>query len=192
MENKNFEKAIEDRMEGFRMKPSNTVWHGVEKRIEKVKKRNALIWWWIMGMAMAGASLQFLYRSENEIQTISATNTKNVTGNKSVDFKDESTSPWPNSEDPIENSSKNVSSLNNVLKNKHHLKNQYPAIKINDKKSNVEESKILFRKQESNYSNTVSDESQKNLSLQTTKGFINKESIWQHLIVIEKKEMIPS
>ena len=186
MENKNFEKAIEDRMEGFRLKPSDTVWHGVEKRIEKEKKRKALIWWWIMGIALAGTSIRYLNRSENEIQTISATNTKNFTGNKSVDFKDESKNAQPNSEDPIEHSSKNVSSLNNFLKNKHHLKDQYPAIKVNDKKSNNGERKILFGKQESNYSNPALDESPKNVKLETIHVFINKESIGQHPIAIEK------
>ena len=187
MENKNFEKAIEDRMEGFRLKPSDTVWLGVEKRIEKEKKRKALIWWWIMGIAMAGTSIQFLYRSEHEIQTISATNTKNVTGNKSVDFKDESKNARPNSEDPIEHSSKNVSSLNNVLKNKHHLKDQYPAIKVNDKKSNNGERKILVGKQESNYSYPALAESPKKVKLETIHVFINKENIEQHPIAIEKK-----
>jgi hypothetical protein len=187
MENKIFENAVENRMEGFQMKPSEAVWQAVEKRIQKEKKRRALIWWWVMGIALAGGSIQFLYRSENEIQTISVESTTNATGNKSVDFKDEFTNARPNSEDPIENSSKNISSLNNVLKNKHHLKDQHHAIKVNDKKSNNGERKILFEKQESNYIYPALDESPKNVKLETIHVFINKENIEQHPIAIEKK-----
>ena len=187
MDNKLFENAIENRMEGLQMKPSEAVWQKIEKRIQKEKNRRALIWIWIMGIAMAGAGIQFLYRSENEIQTISVASTTNATENNSVDFKDESTNARPNSEAPVENSSKNVSSLNNVLKNKRHLKNQHHAIKVNDKKSNNGERKILFGKQESNYSYPALDESPKNIKLETVNVFINKESIWQHPIAIEKK-----
>jgi hypothetical protein len=186
MVTKIFEKAIEDRMEGFQMKPSEAVWQKVEKRIQKEKKRKALIWFWIMGMAMAGASIQFLYQSENEIQTISAANRKNISENTSADIKDESTNARPNSGDPIENSSKNVSSLNNFLINKHHLKDQHHTIKDNDKKSNNGERKILFEKQESNYIYPALDELPKNVKLETIHVFINKENIDQHPVAIEK------
>lgn len=187
MENKIFENSIENRMEGFQMKPSLAVWQAVEKRIQKEKKRRALIWWWVMGIAMVGAGVQFLSRSENEIQTISAASTTNATGNKSVDFKDESTNARPNSESPNENQLTNVSSLNDAFKNQYYLKDQYPAIKVNDKKSNNGERKILFEKHESNYSYPALDESPKNVKLETIHVFINKENIEQHPIAIEKK-----
>ena len=71
------------------MKPSEAVWQKVETRIQKDKKRKALIWWWVMGIAMAGAGFQLLYRFENDQQTISASTAKNSSDKRKFDFKDE-------------------------------------------------------------------------------------------------------
>ena len=81
MENKLFENSIENRMEGFQMKPSEAVWQKVEKRIQKEKKRRALIWFWIMAMAIAGAGIQFLKDADKNRQNISAAISNNVSGN---------------------------------------------------------------------------------------------------------------
>ena len=173
MENKLFENAIENRMEGFQMKPSEAVWLGVERRIQKEKKRKALIWWWVMGIAMAGAGFQFLYQSENEIQTISAANRTNISENTSADIKDENSNALPTSEGPIENQSTNVSPLNDAFKSLYHLKDQNDAMNVNNTR-------------DINYNSPTSDRAQQNFSLETTKGFINKENIDQHPIAVEK------
>ncbi len=174
MENKKFENAIENRMEDFRLKPSDNVWHGVERRIQKEKKRKALIWWWVMGIAMAGASIQFLYQSENEIQTISAVNRKNISENTSADIKDENSNALQTSEGPIENQSTNVSPLNDAFNSQYHLKDQNDAMNVNNTR-------------DINIHNPASDEAQQNFSLETIKGFINKENINEHPIAVEKK-----
>jgi hypothetical protein len=174
MENKNFEKAIENRMEGFRLKPSEAVWQEVEKRIKKEKKRRALIWWWIMGVIIAGAGIQFLQDSENNIQNISAANTTDAAGKNNVDVKDENKKTMPTSEGPNENPLYKNSSLNDGLRNQNHLKNQYHAITVNNTK-NI------------NSINPATDEAQQNFILETTTGFINKETIEQHPISVEKK-----
>lgn len=174
MENKLFEKSIENRMEGFQLKPSEAVWQKVEKRIQKEKKRKALIWWWIMGIAMAGACIQFLQDAEKNEQTISAANTKNISENTSADIKDENSNALPTSEGPIENQSTNVSPLNDAFKSQYHLKDQYNAMNVNNSK-------------DIDNNNPASDEAQQNFSLETTKGFINKENINEHPIAVEKK-----
>ena len=174
MENKTFENSIENRMEGFQMKPSEAVWQKVEKRIQKEKNRKALIWWWIMGIAMAGACIQFLKDAEINEQNISAANRKNISENTSADIKDENSNALPTSEGPIENQSTNVSPLNDAFNSQYHLKDQNDAMNVNNTR-------------DINIHNPASDEAQQNFSLETTKGFINKENINEHPIAVEKK-----
>ena len=174
MENKLFEKSIENRMEGFQLKPSEAVWQKVEKRIQKEKKRRALIWWWIMGIAMAGACIQFLQDAEINEQNISAANRTNISENTSADIKDENSNALPTSEGPIENQSTNVSPLNDVFNSQYHLKDQNDAMNVNNTR-------------DINIHNPASDEAQQNFSLETIKGFINKENINEHPIAVEKK-----
>ena len=161
-------------MEGFQLKPSEAVWQKVEKRIQKEKKRKALIWWWIMGIAMAGACIQFLQDAEINEQNISAANRTNISENTSADIKDENSNALPTSEGPIENQSTNVSPLNDAFKSQYHLKDQYNAMNVNNSK-------------DIDNNNPASDEAQQNFSLETTKGFINKENINEHPIAVEKK-----
>ncbi|MFN6374488.1 MAG: hypothetical protein ACK4YD_04895 [Chitinophagia bacterium] len=174
MENKIFETAVENRMEGFQMKPSEAVWQKVEKRIQKEKKRRALIWWWIMGIAMAGACIQFLQDAEKNEQTISAANRTNISENTSANIKDETSNGLPTSEGPNENQATNASPWNDAFKNKYHLKDKNDAMNVNNSK-------------DIDKTNPASDEAQQNFSLETTKGFINKENINEHPIAVEKK-----
>ena len=174
MENKLFENSIENRMEGFQMKPSEAVWQKVEKRIQKEKKRRALIWFWIMAMAIAGAGIQFLKDADKNRQNISAAISNNVSGNNSIDIKDENSNALPNSESQIENHSTNVYPLKDAYKTQYHLKEKYYAINVNNTK-------------DIKHNNPASDEAQQNFSIETTKGFINKEKIDQHPIAVEKR-----
>ena len=174
MDNKIFETAIENRMEGFQIKPSEAVWQKIEKRIQKEKKRKALIWFWIMAMAIAGAGIQFLQESEKNKQNISSANTSDAVRNNSVDIKDENSNGLPKSESPNENQSTNVSPLNDAFKNQFHLKDKYHGINVSNTTDN-------------NNNNPASDEGQQNFGLEITKSFINKENIDQHPIAVEKK-----
>ena len=174
MENKIFENSIENRMEGFQMKPSEAVWQKVEKRIQKEKKRKALIWWWIMAMAIAGAGIQFLKDADKNNQNISVANTTNVSENTSTDVKDEYSNGLPKSESPIENQPTNVSPLNEAFKSQYHLKDKNDAMNVNNTIDIIN-------------NNPASDEARQNFSLETTEGFINKENIDQHSIAVEKK-----
>ena len=174
MENKIFENSIENRMEGFQMKPSEAVWQAVEKRIEKEKKRKALIWFWVMVMAIAGAGIQFFQDADKTNQNISAENTTDAVRNNSVDIKDENSKALPNIESPIENQSTNVSPLNDAFKSQYHLEEKYYAMNVNNSTDIIN-------------NNPASDEAKQNLSLETTKGFINEENINEHPIAIEKK-----
>ena len=174
MENKLFESAIENRMERFQMKPSEAVWQKVEKRIQKEKKRKALIWIWIMGIAMAGAGIQFLQDADKTNQNISAENTTDAVRNNSVDIKDENSKALPNIESPIENQSTNVSPLNDAFKSQYHLEEKYYAMNVNNTTDIIN-------------NNPAVDEAKQNFSLETTKGFINKDNIDQHPIAVEKK-----
>jgi hypothetical protein len=174
MENKIFENSIENKMEGFQIKPSEAVWEKVEKRIQKEKKRKAMIWFSIMAMAIAGVGIQFLQDTETNKKSISAVDSKNVSGNNSVAIKDESSNALPNIENQLEKHSTNVSPLNDAFKNQYQLKDKYYAINVNNTK-------------DINNINPASNEAQQNFNLETTKGFINKDNIDEHPITVEKK-----
>lgn len=88
-------------------------------------------------------------------------------------MKDVTKNTVPTSEVPNENHSHKKSSLNDVLRNQNHLNNQHHAIKVNN--SN-----------DINSNNPAPDDEQQTFSLETTKGFINKENINEQPIAVEK------
>lgn len=187
MEDKMFENAMENKMEGFNIKPSEAVWQAVEKRIQKEKKRKILLWWWIMGIALAGTGIQFLYRAENKTETIAGSDYTGASEKNNADMKHETNNALSKSGNETENASQDISSLNEILKIKHPLKDQRKLRKINDKESNQGERKVLFGKLETNENNPALNETAKDVKLETTNGIINKISIAQHQIAIEKK-----
>ncbi|MEY3576871.1 MAG: hypothetical protein RL394_453 [Bacteroidota bacterium] len=174
MGNNSFENKLEQEMKGLQIQPSDAIWQQVEAKIQKEKKRKAMIWFSIMAMAIAGVGIQFLQDAETNKQSISAVDAKNVSGNNSVDIKDESSNELPNSENQLEKQSTNVSPLNDAFKNQYHVKDKHYGMNVNNTK-------------DFNNINPASKEAEQNSSLETTKGFINKDNINEHPIAVEKK-----
>lgn len=174
MGNNSFENKLEQEMNGLQIQPSDAVWQQVEAKIQKGKKRKAMIWFPIMAMAIAGVGIQFLQDAETNKQSISAVDSKNISGNNSIDIKDESSNAMPNSENQLEKHSTNVSPLNDAFKNKYHVKDKHYAMNVNNNR-------------DFNNINPASKEAEQNFSLETTKGFINKDNIDEHPITVEKK-----
>jgi hypothetical protein len=57
MPDNNFEKRLQEQMEGFKLQPSEQVWDEVELRIRKKKNRRRIIFWWLVPALLAGGGL---------------------------------------------------------------------------------------------------------------------------------------
>lgn len=54
MPDNNFEKRLQEQMEGFKLQPSEQVWDEVEQHIRKKKDRRRIIFWWLLPALLAG------------------------------------------------------------------------------------------------------------------------------------------
>jgi hypothetical protein len=57
MPDNNFEKRLQEQMEGFRLQPSEQVWSEVELRIRKKKDRRRIIFWWLVPALLTGGGI---------------------------------------------------------------------------------------------------------------------------------------
>jgi hypothetical protein len=57
MPDNNFEKKLQEQMEGFKLQPSEQVWSEVELRIRKKKDRRRIIFWWLVPALLAGGGI---------------------------------------------------------------------------------------------------------------------------------------
>ena len=62
-----FEKNIQNKMEGFGLVPNSEVWNQVSIRIEKEKKKRKLVFFWLsMGLVLlAGTSALLFINNDN-------------------------------------------------------------------------------------------------------------------------------
>jgi hypothetical protein len=57
MPDNNFEKRLQEQMEGFKLQPSEQVWSEVELRIRKKKDRRRIIFWWLVPALLIGGGI---------------------------------------------------------------------------------------------------------------------------------------
>jgi hypothetical protein len=71
MPDNNFEKRLQEQMEGFKLQPSEQVWSEVEQRIHKKKDRRRIIFWWMMPALLVGGGIftavKFLNNGDKKI-----------------------------------------------------------------------------------------------------------------------------
>ncbi len=70
MPDNNFEKRLQEQMEGFKLQPSELVWDEVEQRIRKKKNRRRIIFWWLVPALLAGGiftAVKFLNNGDKKI-----------------------------------------------------------------------------------------------------------------------------
>src|SRR4028119_66951 len=67
-----FEKNIQNKMEGFGLVPNGEIWKQVSIRIEKDKKKRKVVFFWlfISLILVAGTSALYLFNNENNRNTI--------------------------------------------------------------------------------------------------------------------------
>jgi hypothetical protein len=54
MPENNFERRVQQKMEEFKLPPSDLVWLEVERRIRKEKRRRFIFWWFLLAILLAG------------------------------------------------------------------------------------------------------------------------------------------
>ena len=116
MENKIFERTIDETMVGFRLKPNDLVWSQVEKRIQQEKKRRAFFWWIFVGMVMAGAGIQYFISHENEFQPTSTSAISSPISNQKINKFTENHKPSSNAENELNQLQQNVPSVSEPTK----------------------------------------------------------------------------
>jgi hypothetical protein len=116
MENKIFEHSIENRMVGFKLKPTDLVWIQVEKRIQQEKKRRAFFWWIFIGMIMAGAGFQYFISNENEFQPTSSSAISTPISNQKINKFTENHKPSSNAENELNQLQQNLPSVSELIK----------------------------------------------------------------------------
>jgi hypothetical protein len=71
MPDNNFEKRLQEQMEGFKLQPSEQVWSEVELHIRKKKDRRRIIFWWLVPALLIGGGIftavKFLNNGDKEM-----------------------------------------------------------------------------------------------------------------------------
>jgi hypothetical protein len=116
MENKIFEHSIENRMVGFKLKPTDLVWEKVEKRIQKEKKRRVLLGWIFLGMVMAGIGIPFFNSHENQIQPTSSSAISTPKSKPKVEASTENHQPSSDTENELNQLQQTVNSASEPRK----------------------------------------------------------------------------
>ncbi len=78
MRENEFEKGVQQKMEGFHLSPSAEVWVEVEQRIRKEKKQR-FIFWWFLGLVVIGGGLALLLFIGNKRSSVGITQNKTNT-----------------------------------------------------------------------------------------------------------------
>jgi hypothetical protein len=84
MQENEFEKKMQEQMQGFGLQPSEEVWKEVEHRIRKEKKRRFIIWWPLLFLLLAGGAggYYFLNEKNKNNQSVAAEVTKQAPNKK--------------------------------------------------------------------------------------------------------------
>ena len=130
MPDKEFNKNMSNRFEGFGSTPSKSVWTGIEAHLIKSERKRRFIIWWFSGILALGlvSSLFFFPKKKNN------TSTNQLTSNKEI----ENTSTSSNLEHNSLNSS---SSKETFIKNNSPIENRkknYDPLKSNIVSNNIE------------------------------------------------------
>src|SRR5215218_8533673 len=76
MRENEFEKRVQQKMEGFDLSPSPELWEEVERRIRKEKKRRFVFWWLLLFTGLGGGAIALLLDTNNKKTTGIAVNSK--------------------------------------------------------------------------------------------------------------------
>ncbi len=82
MSENNFEKSVQEKMEGFDLLPAPAVWNSVEKRIHEDKKRRFVFAWLVVGLLALGTATIVLINSNKKSNRIAHIPFKEVNATK--------------------------------------------------------------------------------------------------------------
>src|SRR5687768_892775 len=90
-----FEKNVQQKMEGFKLNPSGEVWQGVERRIRREKRRRGMFYLLLLGGLLLGSGVTFLLlnnknKSDQVVQNKLSTGKDTINSNRHVPYENKS------------------------------------------------------------------------------------------------------